>query len=109
MRQQPRTKLMKQQQRAFTEGTVENINFQWIFFDDETDEASSIDDYMRNEVEVYRTGHWRPGIILENGTIQLRQEMTYLKHNEQIRIRKNYSIHLKNYWKILRMIPFFNL
>lgn len=88
MRQQQRLKLMKQQQRAFTEGTVENINFQWIFFDDETDEASSIDDYMRNEVEVYRTGHWRSGIMLEDGAIQLHHEITYLKQNEQIRIRK---------------------
>ena len=67
MRQQQRLKLMKQQTRAFTEGTVENINFQWIFFDDETDEASSIDDYMQNEVEVYRTGRWREGMILEEG------------------------------------------
>ena len=82
MRQQQRVKLMKQQTRAFTEGTVENINFQWIFFDDETDEASSIDDYMQNEVEVYRAGRWREGIILEDGAIQLRSEITFLKKNE---------------------------
>jgi len=88
MRQHPRKKLLNQQTRAFTEGTVENINFQWIFFDDETDEASSIDDYMRNEVEVYRTGRWRHGIILEEGAIQLNHEITFLKENEPIRIRK---------------------
>jgi hypothetical protein len=88
MRQQQRAKLMKQQTRAFTEGTIENINFQWIFFDDETDEASSIDDYMQNEVEVYRAGRWREGIILEDGAIQLRSEITFLKKNESIRIRK---------------------
>ena len=83
-----KNKLMKQQTRAFTEGTVENINFQWIFFDDETDEASSIDDYMQNEVEVYRAGRWREGVILEEGAIQLKSEMTFLKKNETIRIRK---------------------
>ena len=79
MRQQQRIKLMKQQTRAFTEGTVENINFQWIFFDDETDEASSIDDYMQNEVEVYRTGRWREGIILEEGSIQLKSRNDLFK------------------------------
>lgn len=88
MRQHPRVKLLKQQTRAFTEGTVENINFQWIFFDDETDEASSIDDYMRNEVEIYRTGRWRPGILLEEGAIQFQHEITFLKENESIKIRK---------------------
>ncbi len=31
MSQQQRTKLMNRQTRAFTEGTVENINQQWIF------------------------------------------------------------------------------
>lgn len=88
MRQQQRTKLIKQQTRAFTEGTVDNINFQWIFFDEETDEASSIDDFIHNEVEVYRTGRWRQGTILEEGAIQLKNEITFLKQNELIRIRK---------------------
>ncbi|RID86201.1 DUF2777 domain-containing protein [Peribacillus asahii] len=89
MRQQQRVKLIKQQTRAFTEGKVEYINFQWIFFDDETDEASSIEDYMHNEVEVYRSGRWRQGIILEEGAIQLtNHEIVFLKQNETIHIRK---------------------
>jgi Protein of unknown function (DUF2777) len=107
MRQQQRIKLLKQQQRAFTEGTVENINFQWIFFDDETDEASSIDDYMRNEVEVYRAGRWRPGLILEEGAIQLPHEVTYLKQNEQIRIRKKLLYSFENLLEKLTDDSFF--
>jgi hypothetical protein len=107
MRQQQRTKLMKQQTRAYTEGTVENINFQWIFFDDETDEASSIDDYMQNEVEVYRTGRWRQGVILEEGAIQLNHEITFLKKNESIRIRKQLLYSFDNLLKDLTDDSFF--
>ncbi|WP_110929053.1 DUF2777 domain-containing protein [Bacillus massiliglaciei] len=88
MNQHQREKLIKNQTRAFTEGTVENINQQWIFFDDETDEASSIEDFHQEIVEVYRGGRWRQGMIQEEGKIILGSEISFLKDQEPIRIRK---------------------
>lgn len=88
MSQQHRTKLMNRQTRAFTEGTVENINQQWIFFDDETDEASSIEDHLQSTIEVYRGGRWQQGILEAEGKIHLHREFTFLRDNEPIRIRK---------------------
>ena len=88
MSQQQREVLYDRQQRAFTEGTVENINQQWIFFDSETDEASSLEEYVHQEVEVQRGRNWYRGTLEENGVVNLRRETFSLSDGEQIKIRK---------------------
>lgn len=59
MNRQQRTKLIEYQSRAFTEGTVEYINDQWVFFDHETDEASILDEFLHQEIEVFRFKRWK--------------------------------------------------
>jgi len=88
MSQQQREVLYDRQPRAFTEGTVENINQQWIFFDIETDEASSLEEYVHQEVEVQRGRNWYRGTLEENGVVNLRRETFILRDGEQIKIRK---------------------
>ncbi|MEK3799686.1 DUF2777 domain-containing protein [Peribacillus sp. FSL H8-0477] len=88
MSQQQREVLYDRQPRAFTEGTVENINQQWIFFDSETDEASSLEEYVHQEVEVQRGRNWYRGTLEENGVVNLRRETFSLSDGEQIKIRK---------------------
>lgn len=88
MSQQQREVLYDRQPRAFTEGTVENINQQWIFFDSETDEASSLEEYVHQEVEVQRGRIWYRGTLEENGVVNLRRETFSLSDGEQIKIRK---------------------
>lgn len=88
MSQQQREVLYDRQPRAFTEGTVENINQQWIFFDSETDEASSLEEYVHQEVEVQRGRNWYRGTLEENGVVNLRRETFILRDGEQIKIRK---------------------
>ncbi|MFD0048818.1 DUF2777 domain-containing protein [Actinomycetes bacterium NPDC127524] len=88
MSQQQRAKLFQRQSRAFSAGTVENINHQWIFFDEETDEASSLDEYLHQDIEVFRGHRWRKGIIEDNGAVRFNKEVLYLMDEERIRIRK---------------------
>lgn len=88
MSQQQRKVLYDRQPRAFTGGTVENINQQWIFFDSETDEASSLEEYVHQEVEVQRGRNWYRGTLEENGVVNLRRETFSLSDGEQIKIRK---------------------
>lgn len=88
MSQQQRDKLFNRQARAFSEGTVEFINHQWIFFDNETDEASSFEDYLQHDIEVYRGNRWRKGSIEENGAVRHNNQLIHLQDGEQIRIRK---------------------
>jgi hypothetical protein len=89
MNKQQRSKLMEYQNRAFIEGTVEYINKQWIFFDGETEEASLLDEWLHQEIEVFRHKRWRKGILYEDGQIGLGDDVIHLKDQDTIRFRKH--------------------
>jgi hypothetical protein len=89
MSQPQRSKLMEQQNRAFNEGTVEYINKQWVFFDNETEEASLLEEYLHQEIEIFRLNRWRKGILFEEGKICLANEFLFLDDQDLIRIRKH--------------------
>jgi len=89
MKQQQRNELLKRQLRSFTPGIVEFINDQWIFFNDENDEAYPLEDYLQREMEVFRGSRWRKGFLSDLGTISLRKENLTLMHQEKVRIKKS--------------------
>lgn len=78
MNRQQRMKLYDIQQRAFTEGTVEQINEQWIFFDEETEEAAMVDDYLQQEIEIFRMNRWKKGKLYESGKVRIGKEAIML-------------------------------
>lgn len=80
---------MSNQQRAFNEGTVEQINDQWIFFDEETEEANMLEDFLQQEVEIFRTNRWRRGVLFDSGKIQFGKEVIMLRDHDQLRIKKH--------------------
>ena len=84
MNQQQRNELLKRQLRSFTPGIVEFINDQWIFFNDENDEAYPLEDYLQREMEVFRGSRWRKGFLSDLGTITLRKENLTLLHQEKV-------------------------
>ena len=88
MEKQQRNKLIQHQQRAFNEGTVEYINDQWVFFDDETEEATLLNIWIREEIEVFHFNRWRKGRLKIDGMIQLSRDEYHLKDQDLIRIRK---------------------
>ncbi|MFE8696329.1 DUF2777 domain-containing protein [Cytobacillus sp. FJAT-53684] len=88
MNRQQRSKLIEYQSRAFTEGTIEFINNQWVFFDKETEEAALIDEFLHQEIEVYRMKRWRKGVLFEEGKVSLADEVLILKNQDMVRIRK---------------------
>jgi hypothetical protein len=88
MNQQQRLKLIEKQQRAYETGTIEFINQQWVFFDEETEEASLLDNYLHQEIDVLRSKVWHKGLLIEGGLIQCGKETVELKDRETIRIRK---------------------
>ena len=88
MDKQQRTRLIEYQARAFTEGTIEFINNQWVFFDKETEEASLLDDFLHQEIEVYRFKRWKKGILFEEGRTSSKDEIVQLKDHDSVRIRK---------------------
>ncbi|HYK74980.1 MAG TPA: DUF2777 domain-containing protein [Pseudoneobacillus sp.] len=89
MSQQQRSKLLEYQIRAFTEGSIEYINNQWVFFDNETEEASLLEEYLHQEIEIFRINRWRKGILFEEGKVCLPNETLFLEDQDLIRIRKH--------------------
>ncbi|MDF2855729.1 MAG: hypothetical protein K0Q87_1580 [Neobacillus sp.] len=89
MNRQQRTKLYDTQLRAYNEGTVEQISEQWIFFDEETEEAAMLDDFLQQEIEIFRFNRWKKGILLEPGMIRSGSDTLMLRDHDQVRIRKH--------------------
>ncbi|MBU8877422.1 DUF2777 domain-containing protein [Bacillus sp. FJAT-29790] len=88
MNRQQRMKLIEYQNRAFTEGTIEFINNQWVFFDKETEEASLLDEFLHQEIELFRFKRWKKGILFEDGKLAFSDEIFHLKDQDSVRIRK---------------------
>lgn len=89
MNRQQRIHLYDTQLRAFNEGTVEQINHQWIFFDEETEEAAMLEEYLQQEVEIFRNNRWKKGILSEPGKLLIGHETTMLRDHDLVRIRKH--------------------
>ena len=83
-----RTSLLAKQPRAFSEGKVEWINGEWIFFDLETEEAYPLEAFESKEVYIFRQKSWKKGILSENGMIRRNQESIQIQPNDFIKIRK---------------------
>jgi hypothetical protein len=101
MNRQHRLKLIEYQNRAHKKGTIEYINEQWVFFEEETEEASLLEEYLHEEVEVYRYSRWKKGILVEEGKMSSGDEIILLKDQDLIRIRKNLIFSLE---KLLEQI-----
>ena len=89
MKNQLRHQLLSKQLRAYTEGIFENINDQWVFFDEETDEAYPLEEYMNNEISIYRNNRWRKGTLVEDGKLLSGKEIIFIQDEDQVRIKKN--------------------
>ena len=89
MNRQQRQRLYEFQQRSYNDGTVEQINNQWIFFDEETEEAAMLDDFINQEIEVFRFNRWKKGVVNESGKINCGKETIMLHDHDTIRMRKN--------------------
>ena len=89
MNRQQRLRLFDYQQRAYNEGTVEQINDQWIFFDEESEEATMLDDFFHQEIEIFRLNRWKKGILNDLGKVTCGKEVIMLRSHDTIRMRKH--------------------
>ncbi|WP_170006688.1 DUF2777 family protein [Bacillus fonticola] len=85
---QNRAKLFNSQLRAFNEGTVEFLNGQWVFFDEETEDAHLLDEWIGVEAQWFDGRKWRTGIVQEDGVLNLQSTLISLSSEEKVRIRK---------------------
>ncbi|MEC1715723.1 DUF2777 family protein [Schinkia azotoformans] len=76
------------QERAFVEGTLEQIGDEWIFFDEINEEAFDLGE-LSVELEVFLKGMWMKGIIIDNSLLYIENDFHYFKDGDRIRYKKN--------------------
>ncbi|WP_179865556.1 MULTISPECIES: DUF2777 family protein [unclassified Bacillus (in: firmicutes)] len=83
-----RSQLFQKQPRAFTIGAIEEINDEWVFFDDETDEAFLLEDLIDEEFEVSINEEWIPA-SLRNGNFLIQYpKKKKLQNGDILRIQR---------------------
>ncbi|MFD3447309.1 DUF2777 family protein [Microbacteriaceae bacterium 4G12] len=85
---QNRYSIMRNQPRSHTIGNVEYINEEWIFFDEESDEAFLLWDVVEDDFEILYNNHWLPARFYENHILKIDNESHLLQNGEMIRVRK---------------------
>ncbi|WP_335870056.1 DUF2777 family protein [Bacillus sp. 2205SS5-2] len=95
MENQERTLLLENQTRAYLTGSIEYMNNQWVFFDDESDEATMLDFFTSHIIEVHYHSQWRRGTLQPNGELKIQQESFPLREYDSVRIRKNLTLSLE--------------
>ncbi|WP_129731684.1 MULTISPECIES: DUF2777 family protein [Bacillaceae] len=80
--------IMRNQPRSYTVGNIECINEEWIFFDEESDEASLLWEIVEDDFEILYNNHWLPARFYENDTLKIENEPHPLESGETVRIRK---------------------
>ncbi|MCA1030998.1 DUF2777 domain-containing protein [Bacillus timonensis] len=102
MNLQHRLNSLNEQKRSYTRGTVEYINDQWVFFDEENDEASLLEELSEFEMEVLTLNKWERGSYVGDGLIKLIDYLYKLDQGDNIRVRKGLQY---SYRVLLESLP----
>lgn len=97
-----RKHILYTQPRAHTVGNVEFINREWVFFDEENDEAFLLEDIIEDGFELLYHNNWLPARFYEENTLQVADEKHFLQNGETIRIRKKLLV---SYQEWLEELP----
>lgn len=88
MQYKHRSQLFKEQPRAFTIGSIEEINDEWVFFDDETDEAFILDELIEKEFEVSINEEWTPASFQDGTFLIFHSKKKKLQNGDVLRIQR---------------------
>lgn len=86
---QARTSLLQSQERSYQYGTLENIHNEWVFFEDDLDEAFSLHDIASEELEFLVSNQWIKGTLqLSTSTLLLPMSTINLETYMKVRFQK---------------------
>ncbi|MDQ0246565.1 hypothetical protein J2S09_004169 [Bacillus fengqiuensis] len=88
MSYQSRLHFLKEQPRAFVCGMIERIDKQWVFFDDESDEAFMLSEIADDSLEIQLSHRWHKAMWTGEDTIQTNGQVYMLKEGDYLRVRK---------------------
>ncbi|KYD18067.1 DUF2777 domain-containing protein [Saccharococcus caldoxylosilyticus] len=86
-----RLQCITEQQRAYIQGTVEFVNDEWVFFDEEEEEALLLEEMTEGKIELFRYGQWLHGYLRENGTVDTGIGILPLQTGDRVRFHKRFS------------------
>lgn len=89
------------QERAYTEGTVECIGDEWVFFDDLNEKAFQLNE-LETKFEIFSDGTWVHCTYIEHGIVQTPKASKYLQDGDIIRFYKELTI---TYQQLLEELP----
>ena len=107
MNLQHRLTSIEDQLRAYTTGAVEYINDQWIFFDEESDEASLLEELDGHHAEVFLFNKWIKASFTGDGTIKINGDTYHFKDGDLLRIQKKLPFAYEEFLKDLSDETFF--
>ncbi|TYR79556.1 DUF2777 domain-containing protein [Priestia megaterium] len=79
---------LKEQPRSFVTGTVECIDSEWIFFEDDNDEASMLNDIVNDSLELLIDTKWEKAMIVENHQLKTPNGTYSLRNGDKLRVTK---------------------
>ncbi|MBO9128693.1 DUF2777 family protein [Bacillus sp. 165] len=101
MELQNRYHIFREQPRAHTLGNIEYINEEWIFFDEESDEAFSLWDIIEDDFEILYNNNWLPARFYEDKAVKVDNELYPLQDGEMIRVKKKLHPTYEEWLKLL--------
>ncbi len=75
-----RKHILYNQPPLHTVGNVEYINNEWVFFDDENEEAFLLEDIAEDGFEILYNNNWLPARFYEQDILQIANEQHHLQN-----------------------------
>jgi hypothetical protein len=104
---QQRLTYLKEQKRSYVQGTLQYVNNEWIFLDEENEEVSLLEDMIDEDIELFRFGKWVRGKVCDDGTVLFFTQRYALKDGEIVRFRKHLSYAYEQWLQYLPDKTFF--
>ncbi|ADI27804.1 DUF2777 domain-containing protein [Geobacillus zalihae] len=102
-----RLQCIVEQPRAYVYGTVEFVNDEWIFFDEEEEEASLVEEIAEQGIEWFHCGHWLSGQWQDQGAVATDLGVFPLENGDRIRFRKRLTYAYQQWLAALSDSTFF--
>lgn len=89
--------ILKSQPRSYMEGTIFFMNNEWIFFDNEDDEAYLLDELTNNTFEIFISNTWVTATIINHNEIIINHSKYLLIDGMKLKIPKSLQLAYQNF------------
>ncbi|MBM7702629.1 DUF2777 domain-containing protein [Metabacillus iocasae] len=88
MKYESKLDIFNGQERCHTTGIIECIDSQWVFFEEDSDEASMLNDIVNDSLEIHVKNTWQKAMFISDNVLKLNGDTYMLRDGDQLRVRK---------------------